>query len=157
MWSRISLLLPPTSQRIVELDESQSFVKFCLRQAQLGIEIAGIAVQDFEVTRDPTLVTNIREPRGILRRCTEQLLLCPEFLILTVCDQRVRNFAEGLLDRLLVDENGFLFLCFRQPHVGADFSGGENGLSQLTTKTPQTSWASEQVRESRTLVAARDR
>src|ERR1700757_2180298 len=44
------LLLPSTPQCVVELHQSQTLVKSSLCQAELGVKITGIAVENFQVT-----------------------------------------------------------------------------------------------------------
>src|SRR5262245_27715569 len=55
----IVLLLPATTQSVIKLHESQSFIQTRLGQRDLGIEVASITIQYFEVTGNPTVVTNI--------------------------------------------------------------------------------------------------
>ena len=128
------LLLPPSPQCVVELHQRQPFIALGLCQAELGIEVACVAVKHFKITGGATAIANICQSSCILRGRVEQLLLLPEFLILTVSNQRVRDFAESLLDGLLVSENCFLLLCLSQSYVGADSSSGENGLKQLAAE-----------------------
>src|SRR5881397_65483 len=53
------LLLPPAPQCVVELHHCQPLIELSLGQAELGVEVTRIAVEDFEVTRHSTLVAHI--------------------------------------------------------------------------------------------------
>ena len=53
------LLLPPASQRVIELNQCQAFIELRLCQAELGVEVACVAVKDFQVTRHSALVPHI--------------------------------------------------------------------------------------------------
>jgi len=51
-----SLLLPATTEGLIDLDKRQSFIELRLDQIQLRRVIAGFARQHLEITRAPLLV-----------------------------------------------------------------------------------------------------
>src|SRR6266403_3963911 len=53
------LLLPSAAQRVVKLHQSQALVELRLGQAELGIKIAGIAIENLEVTCYATPIPHI--------------------------------------------------------------------------------------------------
>ena len=61
------LLLPAAPQRVKELHQCQAFIELSLCQAQLGIEVTGIDVKDFQITCHSAFVAHICESNGILR------------------------------------------------------------------------------------------
>ena len=92
------LLLPPSSKRIVELNQGDPFVELSLGKLKLRVEVAAVAIEYFKVTADSSSIPDVGQSRGVSRRICEQCFLFSELPILAVSDQRVRNLAEGLLD-----------------------------------------------------------
>ena len=81
--------LPTAAKSVVELHKGQSFIELCLRQGDLSIEAACVAVQNFKVAGDAAVIANSCEPNGVFCRSRKQFLLRPEFLIFPVAYQRV--------------------------------------------------------------------
>src|SRR2546422_6073674 len=102
--------LPPPAEGVVDLHERKQLVQLRLRQTELRGEGPGVAVEDLEIARRSSPVALIRQRQGITRRDGEKLLLLAEFAVPPVRDQRVGDFAEGLLDGLLVHHQRFLLL-----------------------------------------------
>jgi hypothetical protein len=68
-WSRDQgpvLLLPATTQGLVELNQSDQFVRLRLRQSQLGGEGIRLVGQHFQVIGGSGLEAHVRESRRIL-------------------------------------------------------------------------------------------
>ena len=116
---RSSALFPAAAERPVDLNESEEFVELRVGEAELGREQAAVAVQHFEVARGAALVPQIGQPPRIARGSGEQFLLLTKVPALPVGDERVRDVAQRLLNRLLVDERGLFALCRGQLHAGA--------------------------------------
>ena len=127
-FCRSRLLLPAAAEGLVELNEREEFVGLSLRQIKLGGEVVGFVGENLKVARHTTFVTNIGKMRGALGGGGEKFLLLAKFTEFAIADQGVGNFAEGLLDGLLIGEDSFLLLGFGESNTGADSSGGEDGL-----------------------------
>ena len=56
----LGLLLPSTTQPLVELHQRQLFVKSSLYQSQLGREIIRVIGEDLQITRNATAVAHVR-------------------------------------------------------------------------------------------------
>ena len=64
------------------------------------------------------------------------LLLQSGLLALAMGDERIRDLAEGLLDGPLIDDGGFLLLCFRELDAIAESPSLENGLCRMRAQCP---------------------
>src|SRR5215472_8324105 len=81
------LLLPSSSQRVINLHQRQSFIELCLRQTQPGREITRVAIQYFKITCGATAIAYVRESSCIFGGFCQQLLLFTRFLVLLVSHQ----------------------------------------------------------------------
>ena len=151
------LLLPSSSQRVINLHQCQSFVELCLCQTQLCREITCIAIQHFQITCGATTIAYGRESSCILCGFCEQLLLFTGFLVLFVGHQRVRNVAKRLLYGLLVKQHSFLLLRLRQSHAGTNSSAGKDRLCKLGAGAPEPGRRGEEAGQGRTLITTRSR
>ena len=97
-----TLLLPTAAQRFVELDQRQQLVSSGLRQAQLCVEQISICIEGVEQAVDAALISQISQPRAVLQGRHQQFLLGANFFHLAILHQRVRDVAEGDLNRLLI-------------------------------------------------------
>src|SRR5258708_17581714 len=136
------ILLPASTEISVNANQSHKLVHLGLSESQLGSKVIGFVGQYFQITGGPAFITHLRKPGSILRRECQLLLVLPKLLILVILDQRVRDAAKGLLDRLLISQPRFLLPRFSQLDAGADPSAGENGLCQRSSNTPQPSQTS---------------
>ena len=91
-------------------------------QVQPRGKIARVAIKHFEITRHSAVVAHICQSGGILCGLGKQLFLLPEFLILAVSNEGIRNLTECLLNGLLIDEDCFLLLRFCQPDIRTNFA-----------------------------------
>src|SRR5580704_7657441 len=105
---RCLLLLPAATERLVDLDERQSFIELRLDEIQLRRVIAGFARQHLEITRAALFVEHLGELVGPPCCLSEQFLLAAEVTIFLISDQRIRNLLERVLNRLLIREHRFL-------------------------------------------------
>src|ERR1700756_495922 len=78
----------------------------------------------------------------------------PELTILLICNQRIRNITESLLNCPLIGQHQLLLTSFAQPHTGLDSAASKNGLRQRSAEAPQSGRSSEQACKSRTLKSA---
>ncbi len=130
------LLLPAATQGIVNLHQGKHLIQPRLGKTQLVGQVIGFIGQDFEVSGRATIVTHVRQPRGVLRGGGQEFLLFSRLAGLLVGHQSVRNISERTLDRLLVRQQGLLLLCFRQPDIGLQLAGGEERLGDGSGKIP---------------------
>src|ERR1700691_360899 len=104
------LLLPTAAQRLIELDQSNEFVRLGLRQPELsgkGIRLIG---QHLQVIGGSGLETHLREPCRILRRFEQVLLLNSELSILAIRNQAVRDVPKRAFNRLFVSQKHLVVL-----------------------------------------------
>ncbi len=109
---------PATPERSVDLDQREEFAQLRVGEAELRREQPAVAVQHLEVARRAALIPQIGQPPRIARGSGEQLLLLTKVPALPVRDERIRDIAQRLLNRLLVDERGLFALCRGQLHAG---------------------------------------
>ena len=132
------LLLPAAAESLIELNECEQFVGLRLRKIKLGGKVVGLVGENLEITGDSAFVANIGKVRGTLGGGGKKLLLLAKFAEFAITDQRVGNFAEGLLDGLLIGKDSLLLLGFGKPNSGANFTSGKDGLSERAGNTPES-------------------
>jgi hypothetical protein len=57
--AQYSLFLPAASQCLVQLNDSEQFIEPCLHQPKLGRKGVGFVSQDFQISRDATVVAHV--------------------------------------------------------------------------------------------------
>src|SRR5262245_52634742 len=93
---------PAAAERAVEPHPRQQLVALRLRQLQLRVEKLALGVEDLEIARHAAAIADVGEPGRVAQRDDERFLLDAKLAALAVLDERVRDVAEGLLDRLPV-------------------------------------------------------
>ena len=78
------LLLPPSSQRVINLYQRKPFVKVCLGQVQPRGKVTRVTIKHLKVARRAAAIANVGKPSGVLGGFRQQLLLLPKFLVLDV-------------------------------------------------------------------------
>src|SRR5580658_1133730 len=139
------LLLPASSQCLVQLNDGQQFIELCLHQREFRRKGVGFVGQDFQIPRDATVVPQVGKTRGVPGGSEKQFLLSAEFSRLAVSHQAVGNAAEGSLNRLLIGQDRRLLARLRETHLRAEPATGKDRLSQRSAETPCASRSGEQV------------
>ncbi len=140
------LILPPSAKRFIELDDTQYFVAFQLRQSQFRLEQVAIRVEGVQLRIDPAPISHIGQSFPIFQRRHQRLLMHAAFSHSLMRDQSVRNFAEGSRNRFLILHQRVIPLRLRQPHAGFESAGGEDGLRHLRNKVVDRLWSGKETR-----------
>jgi len=130
-------LLPAAAQGLIELDQTYKLIRLSLSKSQLGGEVIGFVRQHLQVTSSSASIAHLRKLRRVLSRERQLLLVLPEFPILVILNQLIRDPAKSLLDRLLISQECFLFPRLSELDAGTNPSPGKNGLYQRSSKIPQ--------------------
>ena len=112
---------------------------------QLPLEEIPIGVQHLEVTVEPAYPAELGETSDLLTRFDQQFLLPALLTRLAVTDQRVRDFTEGCLDRLLVARQRLLLCGLAVLDAGPDPSRVEDWRRCIRDERPGARRPREQV------------
>src|SRR5580658_8374621 len=82
-----ALLLPPASQRLIQLNERQTLVELGLDQVEFRREVICFAGQHLEVTCVTVLIKHFGKLMGVLRCLREQFLLLAELTVFLRSDE----------------------------------------------------------------------
>lgn len=105
-------MLPASAERFIELDETLIFIAPNLRERQFGLEERPLPIQHLEIGRNSSLVARNGEADGLLQVCNGNLLENPDLMEFLVANQRIGHITKGLLDGLLVSNQGLLVKRF---------------------------------------------
>src|ERR1700687_1583507 len=125
-----SSLLPASTKVSVNAHQSYKLIRLSLSESQLGIEVIGFIGQHLQVTGGPAALAHLRKMCRVFGRQRQLLLVLPELPVLVILNQRVRDSAKSLLDRLLISQHHFLLARLTELDAGTDPSPGEKGLYQ---------------------------
>lgn len=137
--SSISLrlfFLPAAAKCLIKLNERQSLVELRLDEIEFRREVARFAGQNLQVTCAAMLIKHLGKPVGLLRRLGEQVLLLAELAIFLICDERIGNLLERVLNALAVREHCFLPLSSNEPKTCAQCSAREDRLGGAEDRVP---------------------
>ncbi len=95
-------LLPAAAESFVELHDAQQFAQTDLRQRQFRLEQIAVGIERVQLRVHAAAIAHIGEARAILQRGDQRLLLDAALARPLMRDQRVRNFGERGLNRLLI-------------------------------------------------------
>src|SRR4029077_6764205 len=108
--------LPPTPERLIELNDAQQLVQLDLPEVQLGLQQIPVRVESVQLRVDTSLVSHVRQALALLKDSNKPLLFNPGLLPPLMGNECVGDFGECCLDRLPVLRHCDLSLSFRQPH-----------------------------------------
>src|SRR5437870_11240902 len=97
-----SLLLPAATQSLIKLDQRQQLVALGLSETQLSVKKIAVRVQRVQQCVHSPAIAQVGQPRAILQRRYQQILLSSDLTDLSILHQRIRNFPKRGLNRLLV-------------------------------------------------------
>src|SRR5260370_33304351 len=86
--------LPAAAQRLIELDHADQFVQPDLRESELRLEQVAIRVEGIQLSVNAAAITNIGQPRSVLKRSHQRFLLHAALSQSLMRDQRARHFCE---------------------------------------------------------------
>src|SRR5215510_5914493 len=118
-----------------------------LGQIQLGAEQFTIRIERVEQCIHPALVSRMSQPGAVVQGRHQQVLLRSNLSLLAVFNERVRDFAECIPNRLLILRQRQLLLSPSKLHVRFQPAGCKNRLRELRREVPGAARACEQVRE----------
>src|SRR5579862_7444327 len=98
--------LPAASERLVELNDAEQFVKPDLAQVQFRLKQIAVRIKRVELRVDTALVSHVRQAFALLQNRNEALLFYPGFVQPLMCNECVGHFGECRLDRFLVPRHG---------------------------------------------------
>ena len=147
-------MLPASTERAIDFDESGQLRAVGLGQTKLRREESGVSVEHLQVARHAASIAKVRETARILRGNEQQPLLLAELAQLSITDQSIRHLAECLLHCLLVDQLRFESPCFGQLHLRTEPAGGEHRLegadaTDQMVVAPEKSADNERLRTAR--------
>ena len=128
--------LPPSPERLVELNDAQQLVQLDLPQVELGLKQIPVSIQGVELGIDAPLISHVGQPFPLPKDRNKSLLLYPGVPHSLVSDQCIGNFGERSLNDLLVLHHCAVTLGLRQPHVRPQAAGGKDGLAELWNEAP---------------------
>src|ERR1700737_733234 len=104
---KISLLRAPTK---ISVNENQTYklIRLSLSESQLGTEVIGFIGQHLQVTRGSASIAHLRKFCRVLSRERQLQLVFPELPVLVIPNERIRDSAKSLLDRLPISQHHFL-------------------------------------------------
>src|SRR5262249_46807786 len=97
----VYVLTPPAAQRAVDLHHGDALLKAQLREGKLAGEQVSLGVENLEVAVEPAAVAEIRQPHALRQRANKLLLLIPLGAQAIESHQRVGDFAQRRVNRLL--------------------------------------------------------
>src|ERR1700747_3330944 len=96
--SQLSLFLPSSSERFIELHHALILVAAGLSQSEFSVIQRTLSVQNFQICGDTAGVTLERRVLPLLKVFDRDLLLHAYFVKFVIPDQRVRDIPEGSLN-----------------------------------------------------------
>src|SRR5262249_19384686 len=124
-------LLPSSPKRLVQLDDSQGFIKPYLSKRKFGLKEIAIGIESVELGIHAPAVSDVRKTHSILQRGHESVLLLPALSHFLISDQTIRYLTEGSLNGLLVLHQRLLSPGLGQFYVGLETSSGKDRLRNL--------------------------
>src|SRR5258708_6659824 len=98
-------LLPASAEISVNTNQGYKFIRLRLSKSELGTEVVGFVGQHLQVAGGSASISHLRKVRRVLSRERQLLLELPEFAVLVIFNQRVRDPTKRLLDRLLIGQH----------------------------------------------------
>ncbi len=106
------LLLPASAECPVQLHETLVLGAARLRQSEFRGKERPLAIENFEVSRGPALVTHGGEADGFLQVSNGILLANTDLMEFLIANERIGHVAEGALNGLPVRDQDLLVLRF---------------------------------------------
>ena len=136
---------PAAAHCLVEIDHRLQLALLGLRVLQLDIEQATFRIQDFNIAGVDVFVAQPCRPRILLQSPHLTFLRLQLGTRAVLVDQRVIDFAKGLLDGPLIREQRLLLLRFRRLHLTGYGTGRKDRHADRRGVLPDLRLAVEEI------------